>query len=83
MNKKEQKPEKTLEYKVQKSMESFSFNPPLNLIEEGEWLSPVTCFKATNSLFNITDEKISFQLLHQVIGIPTMVTNLLASEIVC
>ena len=50
------KPQETLEYKMNKQMETFSFNPPINLSEEGKWLLAVTSFEATNSVFNITSE---------------------------
>ena len=32
------KPQETLEYKMNKQMENFSFNIPNNLVEEGKWL---------------------------------------------
>ena len=56
------KPQGTLEYKMNKQMETFSFNPPINFVEEGKWLSGVTSFKKTNSVFNITDENNSFSI---------------------
>ena len=43
-------------------MEAFSFNPPINLAEEGKWLLAVTYFETTNSVFNITDENNSFSI---------------------
>ena len=36
-------------------METFSFNSPVNLIEEGKQRLAVTCFEAMNSVFNIPD----------------------------
>ena len=39
-------------------METFSFNPPLNLSKEGTWLSAVTSLEAINSVFNITHEEL-------------------------
>ena len=30
------KPEETLEFKINKQMQSFSFNPPINLVDEGK-----------------------------------------------
>ena len=36
--------------------QKFSFNPPINLSEEGKWLLEVSSFEATNSVFNITEE---------------------------
>ena len=49
------KPQKTLETKKNKQMKTFSFDPPLNLVEESEWLLGVTSYECTNSLFNITN----------------------------
>ena len=41
-------------------METFSFNPPINLSEEGKWLLAVTSFEPTISKFDITNENNSF-----------------------
>ena len=49
----------TLHFLMIKQMETFSFNPPRKLAEEGKWLLAVTSFEAANSAFNITDENIS------------------------
>ena len=54
------KPQETLEFKMNKQRETFSFNPSFNLIEEDKWLLAVSLFECTNSVFNITDEKNSF-----------------------
>ena len=43
-------------------MQFFWFNQLINLVEEGKWLLAVTFFKATNSVFNITDENNSFSV---------------------
>ena len=43
-------------------MQTFSFNPPINLFEEGKWLLAVTSFETTNSVFNLTDENNSFSV---------------------
>ena len=59
-------------------MDTFSFNPPINLIEE-KWLLAVTFFEATNSVFNITSEIKAFQVQHQVNETRKMVKNLLTS----
>ena len=56
------KPQETLEFVIDKQMQSFSFNPPINLIEEGKWLLGVTGFECSNSVFNITDENNSFSI---------------------
>ena len=50
------RPQKTLQFVIVKQIESFSFNPPMNLDDEGKWLLRVTSFEATNFVFNITDE---------------------------
>ena len=57
------RPHETLEFKVNKQMQTFSSNPPINLIEEDKWLLGVTSFECTNSVFNITNEHIAFQSL--------------------
>ena len=54
------KPQETLEFKMNKQMQTFSFSPPMNLIEECKWLLAVSSFECTNSVFNITNEKNSF-----------------------
>ena len=54
------KPQETLEFKMNEQMQSFSFNPPINLVEEDKWLLAVSSFECTNSIFNITDENNSF-----------------------
>ena len=57
------KPQETLEYKLNKQMQSFSFHPPINLFEEGKWLMAVSLFDCTNSVFNITRENNSFSII--------------------
>ena len=44
-------------------MQTFSFNPPINLLEEGKWLLAVSCFECTKSIYNITNENNSFSIL--------------------
>ena len=56
------KPEETFEFKMDKQMQTFSFSPPINLIEEGRWLLGVTSFECTNSVFNVTDENNCFSI---------------------
>ena len=56
------KPQEALEFKMNKQVQTFSFNPPIILVEEGEWLLAVSSFKATNSVFNITDENNIFSI---------------------
>ena len=56
------KPLETLELELNKQIQSFSFNPPINSVEEGKLLLAVSSFKATNSVFNITDENNSISI---------------------
>ena len=55
-------PQETLEFEMNKQMQTFSFNPPINLFEEGKWLIRVASLEAKISVFNITDENKSFSL---------------------
>ena len=57
------KPQETLEFKMNKQMQTFSFNPPINLLEEGRWLLAVSLFECTNSVFNITNENNSSSII--------------------
>ena len=57
------KPQETLEFKMNKQMQNFSFNPPINLVEEGKWLIAVSSFECTNSVYNITNENNSFSII--------------------
>ena len=57
------KPQETIEFKMNKQMQTFSFNPPINLVEEGKWLLGVSSFECTNSVFNITNENNSFSII--------------------
>ena len=56
------KPQETLEFKMIQSKQTFSFNPPVNLSEEGKRLLGVTLFDCTNTVFNITNENNSFSI---------------------
>ena len=56
-------PQETLEFKMNRQMQTFSFNPPINLFEEGKWLLGVSSFECTNSVFNITNESNSFSII--------------------
>ena len=57
------KPQETLEFKMNKQMQTFSFNPPINLLEECKWLLAVSSFECTNSVYNITNENNSFSII--------------------
>ena len=57
------RPQETLEFKMNKQIQTFSFNPPINLVEEDKWLLAVSSFECTNSVFNITNENNSFSII--------------------
>ena len=57
------KPQETLEFKRNKQRQTFSFNPPINLVEEGKWLLAVSSFECSNSVFNLTDDNNSFSII--------------------
>ena len=57
------KPQETLEFKMIQSKQTFSFNPSINLVEEGKWLLAVSLFDCTNSVFKITNENNSFTII--------------------
>ena len=57
------KPQETLEFKMNKQMQTFSFNPPINLVEEGKWLIAVSSLECTKSVFNVTDDNNSFSII--------------------
>ena len=57
------KPQETLEFKMNKQMQIFSFNPLINLVEEGKWFLGVSSLECTNSVFNITNENNSFSII--------------------
>ena len=56
------KAQETLEFKMNKQMQTFSFNPPIDLVEEGKWLMAVSLFDCTNSVYNITNKNNSFSI---------------------
>ena len=57
------KPQDILEFKMNKQMQTFSFNPPINLVEEGKWLLGVSSLECTNSVFNITKKNGLFSII--------------------
>ena len=57
------KPQETLEFKMNKQTQTFSFSPLINLLGEGDWLLGVTSFECTNSVFNIGIENNSFSII--------------------
>ena len=56
------KPQGTVEFKMKKQMQTFSFNPRIKFAEQDKWLLTVTSFETTNSVFNITNGNISFSI---------------------
>ena len=56
------KPQETLEFKRNKQMQTFSFSPPINFVEEGKCLLAVTSLETRNSVFNLTVENNSFPI---------------------
>ena len=66
------KPQETLEFKMNKQKESFSFDIPLELPEN--WMMGVTSLEVYNSVYNITNKNNSFQIQltdEQLSGIDT------------
>ena len=57
------RPQETLEFKMNKQMQTFSLSPSINLVEEGKWLMAVSSLECTNSVFNITKENNSFSII--------------------
>ena len=55
------KPRETLEYKMTKQKESFSFDVPLNLDEK--WMMGETSLEVYNTLYNITEKNNKLQIL--------------------
>ena len=56
------KPQEMLEFKMNKQTQTFSFSPPINLIEESKWLLGVTSLECTNFVFNKSHENNSFSI---------------------
>ena len=56
------KSQETLIFKKKKQMQTFSFIPTINLLEEGKWLLGLSLLECTNSVFNITNENNSFSI---------------------
>ena len=54
------KPEETLEFKMNKSRETFNFKPLIQIKED--WMLGLTDLEVYNSIFNITEENNKFKL---------------------
>ena len=48
---------------MNKHIQFFSFNPPINFSEESKWSLPLASFKATNSVVIITNRNTSFSII--------------------
>ena len=57
------KPQETLEFKLNKQMQTFSFNLTNNLLEERKWLLADISVECTMSVFNIINENSSFSII--------------------
>ena len=55
------KPQETLEFKMNKQKESFSFDIPLDLPEQ--WMMGVTSLEVYNTVYNITEQNNKFKIL--------------------
>ena len=56
------KPQKTLEFKMNKQIETFLLNRPINFFEGKEWWVAVTSFKPTKFVLIISDENNTFSI---------------------
>ena len=56
------KPQETIEFKMNEQRQTFSFSPPINLVEEDKWLLSISSLECTNSVFNLTDDNNSFSI---------------------
>ena len=54
------KPQETLEFKTNKSRETFHFKPPIQV--KGDWMIGLVDLEVYNSIFNITRENNKFEL---------------------
>ena len=57
------RPQETLEFKMNKQMQTYSFNSPINLVEEEKWLLAGSSLECTNSVFSTTNENNSFSII--------------------
>ena len=56
------KPQETLEVKITKPKETFSFKQSLNLGFDSSWKIRLTSLDVYNSIFNVTEENNKFEL---------------------
>ena len=60
INQTHRKAEETLEFKMDKSRQTFHFNPPIQI--QGDWMIGLTELEVYNSIFNITEENNKFEI---------------------
>ena len=60
INQTHREPKETLEFKMDKSRQTFHFNPPIQI--QGDWMIGLTDLEVYNSIFNITEENIKFEI---------------------
>ena len=59
------KPKKTLDFNLNKQMEAFPFNPPINLFQKSNWLLAVNSFETTEFSINISKKNNGFSITIQ------------------
>ena len=71
------RPQEALEFKINKQMQSFSFSPPINILEEGECSLGVSWFECTILFLLSLTKTTPFQSLYQVTGSLKLLKKLL------
>ena len=66
------KPQETLEFKKNKQMQTFSFNPSIKLLEEQKWLLSVSFLSVQIPSVTSPAKTIVFQSLYQIITKPNL-----------
>ena len=56
------RPQETLEFKMSKQIQTFSFSPTINLFQDGKWTRTVNSSETTNSVFIKIDDNNSFSI---------------------
>ena len=68
--------QETLEFEMNKQMQTFLFNPPINLLEEGKWLLGLFSLEY-KFCFRHNQQKTVFESLYQVITKTNLMKKLL------
>ena len=71
------KQQKTIEFKMNKQMQTLSFNPAVILVEESKWLLALIFLKQRTLFLIYLTKTIRFESLYQVIEEPNMLKKLL------